>query len=107
MHDIQLILDEQMGASPYTQVYQSKSSQMLYGAHAAHFDAYMTAFSYCYFRNTLSASVLKSSLNKMKLSHNKHPLTFPIKKTHHSPPPPLPTPLCTTAKSMIEMRSTQ
>jgi hypothetical protein len=71
-----------MGPSPYTQVYTSRSNHTVYGAHAAHFDAYMTAFSYCFFRNTLSASTLKSSLNKMMISGLTHPLSFPIKRQH-------------------------
>ncbi|GAA5803801.1 hypothetical protein HPULCUR_009286 [Helicostylum pulchrum] len=72
-HDVQVILDHQMGRSKYMSQIPTDDS-----SHAAYFDAYMTAFSFCYFLNTLSPLVIKSCLNKMLLSGLNHPLTFPI-----------------------------
>lgn len=80
MHDVQIILDHQLGPSKYPQVYTSEIDDVE-GAHAAHFDAYMTGFSFCYMEQTLSKEELKSSLNKMILSGIDAILTFPPSKT--------------------------
>ncbi|KAI9362320.1 ribonuclease CAF1 [Pilaira anomala] len=76
-HDIQIILDHQMGVSKYKQFYTSESDHDD-NAHAAHFDAYMTSFAFAYFQNTLTPLVMKSSFNKMAISGLHFPLTFPI-----------------------------
>lgn len=79
-HDVQIILDSKMGLSEYPQVYMSQINDED-GAHAAHFDAYMTGFSFCYFKNTFNPIVLKSCLNRMTLSGIDVPMMFPIKKS--------------------------
>jgi hypothetical protein len=69
-----------MGPSEYPQVYTSKLEDEE-GTHAAHFDAYMTGFNFCYFENTFSPIVMKSCLNKMTVSGSDFPLTFPMTKS--------------------------
>ncbi|KAI7873207.1 ribonuclease H-like domain-containing protein [Mucor mucedo] len=79
-HDVQIILDSKMGPSEYPQVYTSQRKDED-GAHAAHFDAYMTGFSFCYFQNTFNPIIMKSCLNRMTLSGFDVPLVFPVKKS--------------------------
>lgn len=69
-----------MGPSEYPQVYTSRSDEEE-GAHAAHFDAYMTGFNFCYFQNTFSPTDLKSCLNRMMIRGSEFPLVFPMKKS--------------------------
>ncbi|KAI8083359.1 ribonuclease H-like domain-containing protein [Gilbertella persicaria] len=81
LHDIQRILDHEMGFSKYKQVYLSDKSQTdIDGAHAAHFDAYMTAFVFCYFNMTLSPQDLKEVFNKIHIDRSIHPLRLPSLK---------------------------
>ncbi|KAI7901992.1 ribonuclease H-like domain-containing protein [Cokeromyces recurvatus] len=81
LHDIQYVLDWEMGNSEYPQVYTSnlKQGNTIEGAHSAHFDAYMTAFSFCYFIHTIPSDTLKESINKIKLDFMPYPLRFPLK----------------------------
>ncbi|PHZ08482.1 ribonuclease CAF1 [Rhizopus microsporus ATCC 52813] len=86
LHDIQIILDHQMGPSIYPQVYSSsldkdepKTDTRLEGAHASHFDAYMTGFTFCYLSHTMDPIELKNYKNKVKIRGMHVPLTFPLK----------------------------
>ncbi|KAI9487220.1 MAG: ribonuclease CAF1 [Benjaminiella poitrasii] len=76
------VLDWEMGVSQYPQTYTSDFTQedAIEGAHSAHFDAYMTAFSFCYFLHTFPPVKLQEKINKIKLDFMEHPLRFPFKK---------------------------
>ncbi|CAO3627064.1 unnamed protein product [Cunninghamella blakesleeana] len=52
--------------------------------HASHFDAYMTAFIFCYYISTLSKEDLTDSINKLNLMRLKVPLR--IAESHYSKP---------------------
>ncbi|KAG1457806.1 hypothetical protein G6F46_000487 [Rhizopus delemar] len=84
LHDIQIIMDHQMGPSDYPQVYTSSlvptvkdQVEAIQGAHTAHFDAYMTGFAFCYLTHTMTPTQLKNGKNKLKLRGLDIPLTFP------------------------------
>lgn len=75
-----------MGPSIYPQVYsssldkdESKTETRLEGAHASHFDAYMTGFTFCYLSHTMDPTELKNYKNKIKIRGMHVPLTFPLK----------------------------
>ena len=75
-HDVQIVLNTQLGFSNIPQVYTSKNEDIP-GAHEAFFDAYMTGFAFCFFLCTLAPSHIKACKNKMILSYIKTPLTIP------------------------------
>jgi hypothetical protein len=77
-------MDYEMGTSTYPQVYTSDAVQMkdMEKAHAAHFDAYMTAFAFLFFKH--SPDGIQRHFNKIKLGFPPFALTIPsksIKKT--------------------------
>ncbi|KAI9301519.1 ribonuclease CAF1 [Cunninghamella echinulata] len=52
--------------------------------HASHFDAFMTAFVFCYYKSTLSKETLSDSINKLNLMRLNIPLR--IAESHYSKP---------------------
>jgi hypothetical protein len=50
------------------------------GHHSAHFDAYMTAFTFLYLKHTLSPSIMEEGRNAVKIGSDNIPVRFPYKK---------------------------
>ncbi|KAI8369688.1 ribonuclease H-like domain-containing protein [Blakeslea trispora] len=78
MHDVQVVLDLEMGVSPYEQVYTSDPNFDENSAHNACFDAYMTAFVFCYLRLKVPSTQLQDNINKINIDSSMHPLRLPI-----------------------------
>lgn len=74
-----MILDNQLGPSIYPQVYTSNPLDIvdMEGHHTAHFDAYMTAFTFLYLKYTLSPEILEEGHNAVKLGSDNIPVRFP------------------------------
>lgn len=72
-----------MGISTYPQVYTSDAIQMknMERSHAAHFDAYMTAFVYCFFKHSFQGDKIQQFRNKIRLDFAPYALTIPTKPT--------------------------
>jgi hypothetical protein len=77
-----VILDIQQGPSIYPQVYTSKPSDTegMEGHHSAHFDAYMTAFTFLYLKHTLSPAIIEEGCNAVKIGSDIIPVRFPKKQ---------------------------
>ncbi|KAI8973710.1 ribonuclease H-like domain-containing protein [Mycotypha africana] len=65
-HDIQLVLNSEMGPSNYPTYYTCNLNDGR-SAHSAYFDAYMTAFIYCYLKHTLSLKAMDSAKNRIRI----------------------------------------
>ncbi|KAI8339774.1 ribonuclease H-like domain-containing protein [Choanephora cucurbitarum] len=80
LHDIQLVLDHEMGVSAYKQNYTSNPDDDISGAHSAYYDAYMTAFVFCYLKLKIPLTHLHDNINKINLDSSIHPLRLPVPK---------------------------
>ncbi|KAI9269965.1 ribonuclease H-like domain-containing protein [Sporodiniella umbellata] len=88
-HNIETILDHQLGPSPcpvsITQPTILKKEPSAGGAHTSQFDAYMTAFTFCYMLHTLSEETLEDLRNKVNIGRQDVPLVFPTSKDGRPP----------------------
>ncbi|RCH91174.1 Target of EGR1, member 1 (Nuclear) [Rhizopus stolonifer] len=80
-HNIETILDHQLGPSlcpvPVMEEVVKVKEGLTGGAHSSHYDAYMTAFAYCYLTHTMKQEDLEKCKNKLNIGGIDIPLTFP------------------------------